>query len=115
MAEGIARASAPPTLEISSAGAAPGRVHPLAIRVLEEIGIDIRDQWSKGMDEVDLRSVEAAITLCHEQVCPVLGGGPLREHWPLPDPLAIARDPLEGFRAVRDELRTRIEALFREE
>jgi arsenate reductase len=114
MAEGIARALAPKDLVISSAGAIPSHVHALAIRAMEEVGIDIRSQWSKGVDEIDLESVDAVVTLCAEQVCPTSGTGPLREHWPLPDP-GFAADPLEAFRAVREELHRRISALFRDE
>jgi arsenate reductase len=114
MAEGIARSFAPEETQVSSAGSRPGRIHPLAVRAMEEIGIDIRDQWSKGLEEVDVRTVDAAITLCAEEECPLFPAGVLREHWPLPDPVVARSEALDGFRAVRDELRRRISALFRE-
>ncbi len=113
MAEGIARALAPEGVEILSAGSQAARVHPLAIRVMDELDVDIRNQWSKAIGEVDLESVDAVITLCAEEVCPSLRVGVLREHWPLPDPVRAGPDPLSGFRAIRDDLRQRISAMFR--
>ena len=97
---------------ISSAGTDPGRVHPLAIRVMEEIGIDIREHWSKNVQEIDLETVDAVVTLCGEENCPVLPTKALREHWPLPDPVIPGWDATDGFRVVRDELQRRLRAVF---
>jgi arsenate reductase len=111
MAEGIARRMAGDRLRIQSAGSAPSRVNPLAIRALAEIGIDISGSRSKSVDEVDRESVDTVITLCAEEVCPVYLGQVRRLHWPLPDPAGHAEGEeagLERFRAVRNELRSRI-------
>jgi arsenate reductase len=111
MAEGIARQMAGDRLRVASAGSAPSRVNPLAIRALAEIGIDIAGQRSKAVDEVDPATVDTVITLCAEEVCPVFLGKATRLHWPLPDPAGHAEGEeasLERFRAVRDELRRRI-------
>jgi len=116
MAEGIARALAPPGVKVSSAGSAPSRLNPLAVRALDEIGIDIRGQWSKRVDEIPPGDVEAVITLCAEEVCPVFLGGARRVHWGLPDPAgagATEAEQLQAFREVRDELRLRLSAVFR--
>jgi arsenate reductase len=115
MAEGIARSLAPEGVRISSAGSAPSSVRPEAVQVLGEIDIDISGQRSKGIDAVDASSVDAVITLCAEEVCPVFPGNAHRGHWGLPDPAAVTgteENRLNAFRSVRDELRRRLEFLF---
>ena len=115
MAEGIARSLVPPGVKISSAGSSPSSVRPQAIRVLQEIGIDISGHRSKGLDSIDAGSVEAVITLCAEEVCPVFLGKADRVHWGLPDPAAATgteETRLNAFRSVRDELLRRLMVLF---
>jgi arsenate reductase len=115
MAEGIARALAPPGVAVSSAGSQPSRVNPLAIRALDEIGLDIRSHVSKSVDGISPAGVDAVITLCAEEVCPVFLGKAHRVHWGLPDPAAAGGDEgqqLQAFRNVRDELRRRLAAVF---
>lgn len=114
MAEGLARALAPTGVKISSAGSQPSLVRPQAVAVLLEMGIDISGQASKGVDEVS-GEVDAVITLCAEEVCPVWLGGARRLHWGLPDPAGAGESPdeeLQAFRRVRDELHTRLAVLF---
>jgi arsenate reductase len=116
MAEGIARSLAPPGVKVSSAGSAPSRLNPLAVRALAEIGIDISGQRSKGVEEIPPGDVDAVVTLCAEEVCPVFLGRAHRLHWALPDPAAAPgadEERLEAFRRVRDELRRRLSAVFR--
>jgi arsenate reductase (thioredoxin) len=84
MAEGIARSLAPQGVTVSSAGSSPPSVRPQAIRVLNEIGIDISGHRSKGLESIDTGSVDAVITLCAEEVCPVFLGKAHRVHWGLP-------------------------------
>ena len=91
MAEGIARSLAPQGVKVSSAGSSPASVHPKAIQVLKEIGIDISGHRSKGLDSIDAGSVDAVITLCAEEICPVFLGKAVRVHWGLPDPAARRR------------------------
>ena len=115
MAEGIARSLAPPGTEVSSAGSSPSPVRPQAIKVLEEIGIDISGHRSKGLESIDAGSVDAVITLCAEEVCPVFPGKVDRVHWGLPDPAGITGTEearLNAFRSVRDELLRRLKVLF---
>jgi arsenate reductase len=115
MAEGIARSLAPQEVKISSAGSSPAVVRPQAIHVLKEIGIDISGHRSKGLDSIDAGSVDAVITLCAEEVCPVFLGKAQRVHWGLPDPAAVAgteETRLDAFRSARDELRRRLKVLF---
>jgi arsenate reductase len=114
LAEGIARSLAPVHLKISSAGSVPTSVRPQAIEALREIGIDISRHTSTALDEVE-RPVDAVITLCAEEVCPVWLEDAWRAHWGLPDP-AEAVGPehakLQAFRVVREELRRRLGVVF---
>ena len=115
MAEGIARFLAPQGVTISSAGSSPASVHPRAVQVLKEIGIDISGHRSKGLDSIDAGSVDAVITLCAEEVCPVFLGKAHRVHWGLPDPAGVTgteETRLNAFRSVRDELLRRLKVLF---
>ena len=115
MAEGIARSLAPPGMKVSSAGSSPASVRPQAVQVLSEIGIDISGHRSKGIDSIDAGSVDAVITLCAEEVCPVFLGKAHRIHWGLPDPAGVVgtgEARLNAFRSVRDELLLRLKVLF---
>jgi arsenate reductase len=100
---------------VSSAGSAPASVRPQAIRVLNEIGIDISGHRSKGLEIIDAGSVDAVITLCAEEICPVFLGEAHRVHWGLPDPVDVTgteETRLDAFRSVRDELLRRLNVLF---
>jgi arsenate reductase len=81
---------------------------------MREIGIDITQQRSKSVGDIDPASVDLVVTLCAEEVCPAGFAGVRRLHWPLPDPAARGNG-LEQFRDVRDELIRRITALFESE
>ena len=117
MAEGLARASAPSGWRIFSAGAAPTLVNPLAIEVLHELDIDISATRSKGLDAVPIDDADFIVTLCEDQVCPIVP--PNAEHldWALPDPVGIGdqiRFQLDAFRATRDEIKQRLESFWKE-
>jgi len=115
MAEGLGRALAPSGTEIWSAGTEATRVHPLAIEVMREAGIDITGQRSKKLDEVPWREADTVVTLCGEadEVCPAVAGDVRRLHWSLPDPSAAPEaGRLEAFRQARDEIRWRISSLW---
>ncbi len=107
IAEGLARAMAPPGYRFLSAGSDPGTVSPLAVQALAEQQIDISTQRAKGLASIPLDAVDTIVTLCAEEICPVVPGQVRRLHWPLPDPQDLAT-----FRAVRDELRRRLPALW---
>jgi protein-tyrosine-phosphatase/N-acetylglutamate synthase-like GNAT family acetyltransferase len=116
MAEGLARTLFGGLVRVQSAGSAPTRINPHAIAALQEIGIDITGQHSKSVDAIDPASVDAVITLCAEEVCPVWPGAFARIHWPLADPAsneanASAATVAARFRVARDELRFRLWAL----
>jgi arsenate reductase (thioredoxin) len=111
MAEGILRAASKDRFEVASAGSNPaGYVHPLAVKVLSEIGIDIARHTSKHMNEFLACDVETVITVCGkaDQVCPIFPGQVNRHHWPFEDPahaVGTEAEQLEVFRAVRDQIR----------
>jgi arsenate reductase len=116
MAEGILRAAAGDLFEVQSAGSRPaGFVHPLAIRVLGEIGIDISSHTSKHMNEFLERQVDTVITVCGnaDQACPRFPGQVNRYHWGFEDPAhATGSDEeiLNCFRRVRDQIKLVFEA-----
>ena len=115
MAEGIARSLSPPGVTVASAGSSPLRVRPEAQVVLDEIGVDISGHHSKSVDEFSDQQMDAVITLCADEVCPVWLGRSHRLHWGLPDPAAVKDDEearLKAFRDARDELRRRLSLLF---
>ena len=111
MAEGLARAMLGKKADVMSAGSAPSRVNPLAIEVMREIGIDISGHTSKSVDDIDLADVDLVITLCADEVCPVVPGRTKKLHWPFTDPAGEGRSSEETkkiFREVRDQIRDRI-------
>jgi arsenate reductase len=115
MAEGIARALAPPGVKVWSAGSRPTSVRPEAIAVLREIGMDISGHRSKSVTEIPPSEVDTVITLCGEEECPVFLGKARRLHWGLPDPAGVRgseAERLAAFMNTREELRRRIAALF---
>ena len=111
LAEGILRAALGESFNVQSAGSHPaGYVHPLAVQVMQEIGLDISKHHSKHLNEFLAQNVETVITVCGNanQVCPVFPGQTNRHHWSFEDPAkASGTDDaiLEVFRCVRDEIR----------
>ena len=116
MAEGLLKAAAGDYFEAASAGSKPaGFVHPLAIQVMAEIGIDISEQRSKSVFEFLNKHVETIITVCGnaDQACPPFPGHLRRYHWPFDDPAKAEGSPaeqLQTFREVRDRMRAAFEA-----
>jgi arsenate reductase len=116
MAEGILRQAAGDLLDVRSAGSKPaGYVHPLAIRAMAEIGIDISAHHSKHMDGFLQQDVETVITVCGhaDQGCPMFPGQLNRHHWGFDDPAHAPGDEaaqLAVFRRVRDEIKCVFEA-----
>ncbi len=115
MAEGLAQNILGNKAVVQSAGSHPSRLHPTAIEVMKEIGIDISGQFSKSVDTINPKDVDLVITLCNDEVCPLFLGDAKRLHWPLPDPVAFSRQSeLELFRSIRDEIKKRILLLQKE-
>ena len=111
MAEGILRAAAGDLIEVHSAGSKPaGYVHPLSIKVLAEIGIDISKHTSKHMNDFLDRPIATVITVCGnaDQACPMYPGQLNRHHWGFGDPAhaqGTEEEVLNEFRRVRDEIK----------
>lgn len=108
MAEGIMRSLAPDHIRVYSAGSAPGELHPVAVTVLQEEGLDISMQTSKHVSTIPASNVDVVVTLCAEEECPVFLGDARRVHWGLPDPAAEMDGILAAFREVRDKLSCRL-------
>jgi arsenate reductase len=111
LAEGILRAAAGDHLRVASAGSKPaGYVHPLAVKVMAEIGIDISSHRSKYLGEFLNEQVETVITVCGnaDQACPMFPGQVNRYHWGFDDPAhatGAEDEQLAVFRRVRDEIK----------
>ena len=117
MAEGLARAFHGHAIDAVSAGSRPaGFVHPLAIRAMAEIGIDISDAESKSAAQFIDQPFDAVVTVCDSAArdCPHWPGAKRIEHWPIEDPSFGAGNALPRFIATRDELARRIGELVDE-
>jgi arsenate reductase len=114
MAEGLLRHLAGNHFEVMSAGTEATHVRPLAIRAMDELGIDISGQESKTLDRYLGDTFDCVVTVCDDatEACPVFPGAKRRLHWSFEDP-AQARgseeERLRVFQSVRDEIKERIE------
>ncbi len=115
MAEGLLRHLSQGRVEASSAGSEPGEVHPYAVRVMVDLGIDISSQRSKHLDEFRNQSFDYIITVCDRirESCPVFPNDPKRIHWSFPDPAEVeASHQYRAFERTAQELLTRIRYLL---
>ena len=115
MAEGLLRHLARDRFEVMSAGTEATHVRPLAIRVMEEIGIDISGQESKTLDRYLQEPIDYVITVCDEanEACPFFPGAQSRLHWSFEDPSKAEgseEERLAVFRRVRDGIKDRMQA-----
>lgn len=120
MAEGLLRHLYGTRYEVYSAGTEPSMVHPYAVRVMQEIGIDIAHQKAKSITKFSGSDFDYVVTVCDRarQVCPVFPGKGVRIHKSFFDPAATQgneQEMLTAFRRSRDELRQWIETIFKEE
>ena len=120
MAEGIAKSILSSSHNIQSAGSEPsGTVHSNAILALSEIGIDATSHYSKSIDQLDsnyIDNLDYVITLCAEEVCPVLNSKALKLHWFNEDPADETLDEkglMVAFNLTRDNLKKMIEEFKR--
>jgi arsenate reductase len=114
MAEGLLRHFGAGRFEVFSAGTEATHVRPLAIRVMDELGIDISDHHSKTVEQFLGQRFDAVITVCDQanETCPVFVGARERLHWSFPDPSQVSgteEEQLAAYRSVRDGLREQIE------
>ena len=96
------RARFGPARLIASAGSKPSTLNPLAVAVMAEIGIDIAGHRPKAPENIDLARFGPIVTLCADEVCPVVPGPVRRLHWPIADPAQVGMT--DAFRATRDEI-----------
>jgi arsenate reductase (thioredoxin) len=120
MAEALAREFHGESIEPVSAGSRPaGFVHPLAIRAMTDLGVDMDGARSKGVEEFTDRPFDAVVTVCDSAAedCPFWPNAGRVLHWPIVDPSFGPDAPAtryHRFLATRDELRRRIDELARE-
>lgn len=113
MAEAVARANHGDVVEVVSAGSRPaGFVHPLAVRAMADVGVDIRDAESKSAELFVRQDFDVVVTVCDSaaQDCPMWPGARRLEHWPIEDP---SSGGYPGFVATRDDLARRIAELVK--
>ena len=112
MAEGFLRTYAGDHFIVQSAGTKATAIHPLAVRVMREVGIDISDQRSKSVEDVGERW-DVVITVCDAN-CPIPPRSGLKLRWSFPDPALAGGDDderLTAFRVVRDGIAKRVRSL----
>ena len=114
MAEGLLRHLAGDRFEAMSAGTEATHIRPLAIRAMEEVGINISHQESKTLDRYLHEPFDHVITVCDDanEACPFFPGAANRLHWSFEDPSkaeGTEEERVEVFRSVRDRIRERIE------
>ena len=115
MAEGFAKKMLPKNMGIFSAGLEPKGVHPIAIKVMQEVGIDISKQKSKNISEVPIDKIDLVITLCGDvaERCPIFPGKVKRIHWEIDDPAKVQGSDKKiaiVFRKVRDKIKSYMES-----
>ena len=120
MAEGLARKILGASAKIESAGSQPSKVNPLAVKAMQEAGIDISRHYSKSFEDLPgdfVAGLSYIITLCAEEVCPRMDSPAKKLHWPLPDPAGKEGDEasqLARFKETRDAIAARIKDFAKE-
>ncbi|MCF7891940.1 MAG: arsenate reductase ArsC [Candidatus Omnitrophica bacterium] len=117
MAEAFLNQLAGPKFEVESAGLKPGKLNPLVVKAMQEIGIDISGNKTKSVFDFyrQNRSYDYVITVCDEsqsERCPVFPGAAKKFHWGLSDPSRFSgtdQEKLKKIRKIRDEIKVRLE------
>jgi ArsR family transcriptional regulator, arsenate/arsenite/antimonite-responsive transcriptional repressor / arsenate reductase (thioredoxin) len=117
LAEAIARHLGGATLAVQSAGIEPAQVHPLALAVLADTGIDSSGLVAKHVDTLADQTFDYVITVCDRarEACPTFPGHPEMLHWSFPDPSAVPGSELarrQAFETTAQQLMTRIRFLI---
>ena len=111
MAEGLARSLYGDKAVVLSAGSEPSKVNPFAIQAMKNMGVDIALHYSKPIDAVLADDVDLVVTLCADEVCPVVPKSTRKLHWPFKDPAAVKgsdAEILKSFEDIRDEIRFKL-------
>ncbi len=122
MAEAFLKKSCAHEFEVHSAGIEPGKLNPIVVEAMREIGIDISGNRTKSVADMMTSGISFTyvITVCDEtsaERCPVFPGGTIRLHWGFPDPSSFPGSPAERLaktREVRDLIRSQVQAWCRE-
>jgi arsenate reductase len=117
MAEAFLNQTCPGEFEAQSAGIEPGKLNPIVVEAMQEIGIDISRNKTKSVSDMlnSGQKFSHVITVCDEtsaERCPVFPGGTTRLHWGFPDPSSFSGTPevkLARTREVRDTIKRRVE------
>lgn len=112
LAEGLAKKILGDRFEVQSAGSKPGKLNPYAVQVMREVNLDISKNFSKSVDDLSnefKNGLNYIITLCADEVCPVLLAPKARKlHWPFTDPATQEKlteeEHLQRFRIARDSI-----------
>jgi len=120
LAEGLARHLLKGA-RIESAGSKPGKINPLAISVMKELDLDISRQFSKSCDDLEpefVKNLDYIITLCAEEVCPIIQSKAKKLHWPISDPAGFDSETeafrLEKFRVARDIIQSKLDSFTKD-
>ena len=117
IAEGLFREEADDKFEVFSAGSNPSRLHPAAVKVMAEWGIDIQKQESEEIDKYLDKGINIVITVCDKakNACPNFPDGKIIIHWSIKDPFhgwGNEQEDLPPYRSARNELKKRIVKLL---
>lgn len=118
MAEGLLRHLAGDKFEVFSAGTHPSIVHPISIRIMEELGIDISYHSSDHLADYINKSIDIVITVCDyaKELCPTFPGKVERIHWSIPDPFmgwSLEGQDLKPYQICRDSIKNRIDEFLK--
>ncbi len=114
MAEALLRSHAGDRFAVFSAGLEPSVIHPYTVRVLDEIGIDSSEQFSKSVTKyINAPPFDYIITICDDarERCPIFPGSGTRLHWSFEDParfVGTEQQQIAKFREIRDLIDSRI-------
>lgn len=117
MAEGLAKNVFGGEVDVQSAGSEPKTLNPYAVKAMQELGIDISENYSKNVNQLSpkfLAELDYVITLCADEVCPTTLTTAKRLHWPVSDPAGKNGTPeeqLTRFRIARDMIKVNLEML----
>jgi len=113
IAHGLLQNLANDRFNVFSAGSHPSRVHPMSIKVMEEIGIDISNHSSNHIDDCLDKGIDIVITVCDNanKLCPIFPGNVEKLHWSIDDPFRgwdYNENQMESFRETRKEITEKI-------
>ena len=120
IAEGLFREEVGDKFEVFSAGSNPSRLHPAAVKVMAEWGIDIQKQKSEKIDKYLNKEINIVITVCDnaKNTCPNFPDGEIIIHWSIKDPFHGWSDnekDLEPYRMARNEIKAKIKDLLQKD